>query len=113
MSILADVTYILGLLQKKLQKDSCGLADFPKFRDDTLEQLDSLVHSSLTGGWEETFKNNVDSNTFYGIYLEVRSRRSNSHNQYVSERRSFDAVRLKITQALRNFLEEQLRLENH
>ena len=61
---------------------------------------------------KKLLKNKVDSNTFYGIYLEVRSRRSNSHNQYVSERRSFDAVRLKITQALRNFLEEQLRLEN-
>ena len=70
------------------------------------------MHSPLTGGWEETFKNKVDSNTFYGIQLEVRSRRSNSHNQYVSERRSFDAVRLEIIQALRNFLEERLRLKD-
>ena len=64
MCILADVTCILGLLQKNLQKDSRGLADVPKFTDYTLEQLDSLVHSPLT---EETFKNEVDSNTFYGI----------------------------------------------
>ena len=97
---------------KNLQKDSCGLVDLPKFRDLTLEILDSLVDSLLTGGWKETFKNKVDSNAFYGIQLEVRSRRSNSHNQYVLERRSFDAMRLEIIQALRNFLEEQLRLED-
>ena len=111
--VLADVTYILKRLQKNLQKDTCVLSDLPKLKERTIRELESLQTEPLTGGWEETFVGKVDSeNRFFDIDLQESRRRTNSHNLYVPDTRSFAAVRTEIIQSLRNFLEERLSMED-
>jgi len=85
------------------------LSDLLKLKERTIRELESLQTEPLTGGWEETFVGKVDSeNHFFDIDLQESRRRTNSHNLYVPDTRSFAAVHTEIIQSLRNFLEERL-----
>ena len=46
--VLADVTYLLKGLQKKLQKDTCVLSDFSNLKAKNIGQLEELQNEPLT-----------------------------------------------------------------
>ena len=111
--VLADVTYLLKGLQKKLQKDTCILSDFSNLKAKIIGQLEELQNEPLTGGWEEACLSKLgDQNVFFGIELQELVRRTSSHNLYVPDCRAFAAIRAEIISSLKHFLEERLFMDN-
>ena len=113
--LLGDVLFLLKTFQKRLQSDDITIVDIVPEAKKFLKKLEKLNDKELLGGWEETFNNNYndEDETFFGITLWQKERRNiRRRNQFVSERRNFNAIRFEILESLKNFMTTRLKLDN-
>lgn len=113
LTFFADVLEIFSRCQNNLQKDTISLIDMMRFVNSTRDQLKDLLKEPLLKGWvsvlQKETKSSVDEKGFKiyklkEIELNVRKRRTNTHNLHVSEKRDVGAVKNETIQAFDNFL---------
>ena len=110
-SITADVLYIYKRFHQAFQDDNILIFDIIKKKESVLRRFEELKHTPLVGGWEELFLTKLKlldgQYEFLGNKLNVKDRRG-SHNIYVSDKRTIDAVRNEVIQSVVNFLNDRL-----
>ena len=95
-------------LHQAFQDDDILIFDISRKKQSVLKRLEEMSHNPLTGGWEETFLSELDEgNKFKGFALTEKERRG-TYNRYVSDRRSFDAIRNDVIPPLIYFLDNRL-----
>ena len=67
----------------------------------------------MLGGWEETFKERLNENTFCDIELWDKERRLPEANLYVTDRREFSAIRNESILALKEFMDTRLQIDKN
>ena len=67
----------------------------------------------MLGGWEETFKERLNENTFCDIELWDKERRLPEANLYVTDRREFSAIRNESILALKEFMDRRLQIDKN
>ena len=113
MCFLADFLFLLQNFQKRLQSDSLTLLDVKPETNRFIEKVRGLQSKPLLGGWESAFNEDFDSigNTFHGHVLFEKERRSKKRNLFVSEERSFVAIRVECIDAMITFMSQRLHLD--
>lgn len=105
---LADVLLVYSRFQKSLQDNNFTLFDLAARVELIKSQLMAMRDTPLLGGWESTFIGGLsEENTFHGVKLHCRGRRTKGHHSCVSDRRDYGAVRREIVFSLENFIQER------
>ena len=115
MCLLGDVLFLLKVFQKKLQGDDITIVDIVPETKKLIAKLDKLHQRPIIGGWEDKFSQsyNEEDGKFFGTLLWQKERRTTRRNLYVSETRAFSAIKVEVLQALHNFMERRLDIDDH
>lgn len=115
LCFLTDLGYIYGRFQKQMQSDDTLIFDVEDKRNSVLHLINILKKSPLVGGWEDTMINAITvTNTTillkgFQLYDYVSNPRRKTHHQFVTDNRSFIAIRNDILEHINNYI--QIRLD--
>ena len=113
MCFIGDLLFLLSNFQKRLQSDHITIIDLPNEVTKFQKKLAELLDKPMIGGWEEALKHSMTNDgILHGIQLWQKERRAIQRNLFVSEPRSFVAIRLECIQAMRHFTESRLALDD-
>lgn len=126
LCFVTDLGYLYSRFQKQLQADYVTIYDLEEKKNAVLKCLDNLEKSPLVGGWEETLNNSVIvTKTFSstncndyekkiqlkGFTLHEKTDneiRRKQHHLYITDHRSFCAIRNDSLKHLINYINERL-----
>jgi len=125
LCFLTDLGYVYGRFQKQIQSDDTLIFDMEDKRGSVKHIISTIKESPLVGGWENTIINTT--NVSYISYTEKdttfmlkgfqlfdyvsNSRRKISH-QYLTDNRSFVAIRNDILEHINNYMLKRLDTTN-
>jgi len=93
---VADVLFVFGRFQKRLQSDKTTLIDMHVAVTHVQSALVALKQKPLLGGWQETFQESAtetDGDLFLkGIQLSAATKRREQYHLFVTDKRSSAAV---------------------
>jgi len=96
LAFVADVLFVFGRFQKRLQSDKTTLIDMHFAVAHVQSALVALKQKPLLGGWQETFEESAtetDGDLFLkGIQLSAATKRREQHHLFVTDKRSSAAV---------------------
>jgi len=126
LCFVIDLRYLYSRFQKQLQTDNVIIYDLEEKKNAVLKCFDNLKKSPLVGGWEETLSISVvETKTFNSTYLndyEINIQlkgftlhekigndmRRKQHHLYITDHRSFCAIRNDSLEHLINYTNERL-----
>ncbi|XP_025423121.1 LOW QUALITY PROTEIN: zinc finger protein 862-like, partial [Sipha flava] len=120
LCFLTDLGYLYGRFQKQIQTDDVLIFDIETKKNTVVQMIENLKVSPLLGGWEYEFNKNtiVTHNSEFEkniiklhnieLFDKNQQSRRKKHNLYVSDKRSFLAIRNDVIEHIVNYLNTRL-----
>lgn len=126
LCFITDLAYLYSRFQKQLQADYVTIYDLEEKKIAFIKCLDNLKESPLMGGWEQTLNNSViETKTFNSTDIEdyeisihlkgftlhektINNMRRKLHHLYITDHRSFCAIRHDSLEHVINYIDERL-----
>jgi hypothetical protein len=113
LCVMCDLAYLYKRFQKHMDGDNIVSFDIKLFASQFLQSVQNLKNRSLLGGLEEQLNERLvrkgDVFTLHGVELTVDTpRRTSQCNKFVTDKRSFMAIRNEILETIENFVQQRL-----
>jgi len=126
LCFLTDLGYVYGRFQKQIQSDETLIFDVEDKRDSVIHIISTMKEPLLVGGWEDTIINttnvsyisNIEKDTTkcmlkgFQLFDYVSNSRRKINHQYVTDNRSFAAIRNDILEHINNYMLKRLDTTN-